>query len=291
MPKSKIPSETLRAYALIFLGCCVGALGYPLFMTPNNIAPGGLTGLATVLHYLIPSIPVGISSLVMNIPLFFIGYRAMGRTFVQRSLVASVAFSLLIDLFTLAFPEPLTRDPLLSCVFGGVLLGAGLGLVFRGGATTGGTDMAARMVHHHFPLVTVGSTLFAIDCISVLLSGIFIDVPTALYAFICIFVSDKVVDAVVMGLHREKACYVISQKQEELKTALMSTLERGVTLLEAQGGYSGEPRPVVLCVISSQEVARFKALVRAIDPSAFMFITEAHEVLGEGFQPLAGSQD
>ncbi len=180
----------------------------------------------------------------------------------------------------------MTHDPLLGALFGGVLLGVGLGLILRGGATTGGSDMVARMIHNRFQHISVGAILFFIDCCVVLMAGFFIEAEYALYAFISLYVSSKLIDVVMLGLTREKACYVITAEHEQVKRELMDQLERGVTLLSAEGGYSGEKRPVLLCVLSAQEVGRLKAIVRAADAQAFVFISDAHEVLGEGFRRL-----
>ena len=278
--KKHLGKEQLTAWAQIIGGCLIGALAYPWFLVPNHIAPGGLTGLATVLNYLF-GWPVGTTSLLMNIPLFLIGYKSMGGGFALRSLVATLLFSLFIDLMPL---ECLTQDPLLGALFGGVLLGAGLGLILRAGATTGGTDMAARMLHKHIPYLSVGLILFAIDGIVVVLAGVYIHIEHALYAFISIFVSMQVINVVVDGLTTEKACYVITSAYEQVKQQLMDELSRGVTLLSAKGGFSGEERPILLCVVSAQEVARLKSIVRRADDRAFVFISDAHEVLGEGFQ-------
>jgi len=277
-------NEQLLSYAQIAMGSLIGAVAYPLFLTPNHIAPGGLTGLATVLNYLFQW-PVGITSLLLNVPLFVIGYRAMGRVFAFRSLVATLLFSLLIDLIPL---PAATQQPLLAAIFGGVLLGVGLGLILRGGATTGGTDMAARMLHSRFQHISVGAILFAIDCIVVLLAGVSIEIEYALYALISIYVSSKIIDMVMNGITSEKACYVISSQYEQIKRVLMDELERGVTVLSAEGGFTGEQRPVLLCVLSAQEVGRLKAIVRMADEQAFVFISDTHEVLGEGFRKLQG---
>lgn len=283
MKKHILQNERLSAYLLISLGSLLGALAYPLFLVPNHIAPGGLTGVATVLNFLFQW-PVGTVSLLLNVPLFLVGYRSMGRVFALRSLVATVLFSLLIDLMPL---PPLTNQPMLGAVFGGVLLGAGIGLILRGGATTGGTDMAARMVHNRFQHISVGAILFFIDCLVVLMAGVTIEAEYALYAFVSIYVSSRVIDAVMMGLTSDKACYVISTQFEAIKQALITELDRGVTVLRAEGGYSGQDRPVLLCVLSAQELGRLKAIVRSVDESAFVFISDAHEVLGEGFRRLA----
>lgn len=282
MRKNLLKNEQLASAVQIALGCALGALAYPLFLVPNHIAPGGLTGLATVLNYLFRW-PVGTTSLVMNVPLFIIGYRAMGRVFVIRSLVATVLFSVLIDLIPL---PPMTEQPLLGAVFGGVLLGAGLGLILRGGATTGGTDMVARMIHNRFQHISVGAILFFIDCCVVLMAGFFIEAEYALYAFVALYAASKLIDVVMVGLTREKACYIISTQHEQVKREIMEKLDRGVTVLHAEGGYSGQERPVLLCVLSAQELGRLKAIVREADEDAFLFISDAHEVLGEGFRRL-----
>ncbi len=282
MRKNLLKNEQLASAVQIALGCALGALAYPLFLVPNHIAPGGLTGLATVLNYLFHW-PVGTTSLVMNVPLFIIGYRAMGRVFVVRSLVATVLFSVLIDVIPL---PPMTEQPLLGAVFGGVLLGAGLGLILRGGATTGGTDMVARMIHNRFQHISVGAFLFLIDCCVVLMAGFFIEAEYALYAFVALYAASKLIDVVMVGLTREKACYIISTQHEQVKREIMEKLDRGVTVLHAEGGYSGQERPVLLCVLSAQELGRLKAIVREADEDAFLFISDAHEVLGEGFRKL-----
>jgi len=162
----------------------------------------------------------------------------------------------------------------------------GLGFVLKGGATTGGTDMAARVVHNHIPYFSVGLILFAIDCLVVLLAGFQIEIKYALYAFICLYVSSKMIDMVMEGLTTEKACYISSLKWDAIRLALMEELGRGVTLISAKGGFRGEDRPMVLCVVSAQELGRLKAIVRREDPAAFVYISDAHEVLGEGFRRL-----
>lgn len=270
------------AYAQILAGCLLGAAAYPAFLVPNNIAPGGLTGVATILNYIF-GLPVGTVTLVMNVPLFLIGYRSMGKVFAFRSLAATVLFSLLIDILPI---RPISRDPLLGTLFGGVLLGIGLGLILRGGATTGGTDMIARMVHRRFPFVTVGMFLFALDCVVVLGAAVAIGTEQALYAFISIYASSKVIDAVMMGFGGNKACFIMTDKWESVTQRLMKETGRGVTHLDARGAYTGKERPVVLCVAARQEIMSVKRIVQEEDEKAFMFITDAHEALGEGFSRL-----
>ena len=274
--------ELTLAYTQILLGCLIGAAAYPTFLTPNSIAPGGVTGIAMILNHLF-HLPIGTVSLVLNIPLFLIGYRSMGRIFAFRSLIATVLFSLLIDILPL---RPVSEDPLLGTLFGGVILGIGLGLILRGGATTGGTDMIARMVHRRFPFITVGFFLFALDFLVVTAAGLIMGSSEALYALINIFISSKVIDSVMVGFSGNKACFIMTQAWNPITNRIMEEVGRGVTHLLARGAYSGQERPVVLCVASRQEVTSVKRIVQEEDAQAFMFISDAHEALGEGFTRL-----
>lgn len=276
--------DIMMAYAQIVIGSVIGAAAYPTFLIPNNIAPGGLTGVATILNFL-AGWPVGITALVLNIPLFLIGYRTMGKVFAFRSLVATALFTILIDVLPL---QPVSEDPLLGTLFGGVVLGIGLGLILRGGATTGGSDMIARMVHRRFNFITVGMFLFALDFLVVLAAAVFIGSTQALYAMIDIYVCGRVIDAVMVGFGGNKACFVMTDSWQKITDRVLTEIGRGCTWLEAKGAYSGTPRPVVMCVMSRQEMTTLKRIVQEEDEKAFMFITEAHEALGEGFSRLDG---
>lgn len=277
-------NKTIFSYLQIMIGCILAGAAYPLFLTPGNIAPGGLTGIAMVINYLFHW-PVGTVTLILNVPLFIFGWKFMGKRFVLRTLIATVLFSLLIDLLPL---KPLTEDPLLSAVFGGVLLGIGLGLILRGEATTGGTDMLARMIHRSVPAISTGMFLMALDCAVVVVAAVAIGVTKALYAIICIYISSKVIDAVMIGFSGNKACFIISNKNETILNRILTELERGVTLLSAKGGYTGEERPTLLCVVSRMEVTAVKNVVREEDENAFMIVVDAHEAIGDGF---SGYQD
>ncbi len=277
-------NERVRSYLLIVLGCLIGGAAYPLFLTPNSIAPGGLTGVATILHHLF-GWPVGAVSLILNLPLFLISYRSMGRIFAFRSLIATVLFSVVIDLLKL---PPIQGDMVLATVYGSILLGFGIGLILRGGATTGGTDMIARIAHRYIPFLSVGAWLFAFDCAVVLAAWFTMSATLSLYSLICIFVSARCVDIVFVGLKSRsiKACYIISEKAPEITRRIMAELERGATLLKSIGAYSGAERDVILCLLSVREVSALKAIVKQEDKTAFMFITGAQEALGEGFMQL-----
>ena len=284
--KKPAAAERFFSYAQIVLGSLVGGAAYPLFLTPNRIAPGGITGIATILNYVFQW-PVGTVSLILNVPLFIIGYKAMGKIFAFRSLVATILFSLFIDILPL---KPMTDDSLLGALYGGVLLGIGLGLIMRGGATTGGSDMIARMVHKRFSFISTGAFLFAIDFAVVLAAGFVIGTSEALYALINIFLTAKVMDVVIIGFSSNKACFVISPRWKEISDRIMHDMDRGVTQLTARGGYTGEARPTLLCAISRSEITAFKRILREEDENAFVIIVEAHEAIGDGFTLLSDSE-
>ena len=280
--KRPVAAERFFSYAQIILGALVGGAAYPLFMTPNKIAPGGITGIATILNHLL-SWPVGTVTLIMNIPLFLISYRAMGRLFAFRSLVATLFFTLFIDVLPL---RPMTTDPLLGALYGGVMLGCGLGLIMRGGATTGGSDMVARMVNKRFQFISTGSFLFAIDFAVVVSAGFLIGATEALYSLICIFLSARIMDTIIVGFSSNKACFIISSRWQEISDRIMRDMDRGVTQLTARGAYTGAERPTLLCVIGRSEIMALKRILREEDEKAFVIIVEAHEAIGDGFTHL-----
>ncbi|NLD34680.1 MAG: YitT family protein [Clostridiales bacterium] len=276
-------ANRVKQYALILIGCLIGAAAYPLFLVPNGIAPGGVTGVGMVLHHLF-AWPVGMTSLLMNIPLFLMGYRSMGRAFVLRTLATTVLFSAMIDMLRM---EPLTREPLLASVFGGAFLGIGLGLILRGGATTGGTDLLARVVHRKFSFISVGTFLFALDGAVIVLAGFTMGMEHAMYAMISVYITTKLLDAVITGLGTGKACYIITRKGDTITRRLLDEVSRGVTAVDATGSYSGSAMQLLVCVVGRMELMAVKAIVREEDHQAFVFITDTHETLGEGFANLA----
>ena len=280
--KRPAAAERFFSYAQIILGALIGGAAYPLFMTPNKIAPGGITGIATILNHLFQW-PVGTVTLILNVPLFLISYRTMGRIFAFHSLVATLFFTLFIDVLPL---QPMTTDPLLGALYGGVMLGAGLGLIMRGGATTGGSDMVARMVNKRFQFISTGSFLFAIDFAVVVSAGFLIGATEALYSLICIFLSARIMDTIIIGFSSNKACFIISSRWQEISDRIMRDMDRGVTQLTARGAYTGAERPTLLCVIGRSEIMALKRILREEDEKAFVIIVEAHEAIGDGFTHL-----
>ncbi|NTW04867.1 MAG: YitT family protein [Peptococcaceae bacterium] len=269
----------------ITAGAFITALGLDLFLIPAKITAGGLSGLSTVLHYIV-GVPVGLTMLALNIPLFLIAIYRLGARFGFRSLYGTLILSLFIDLMVPFLPV-VTTDPLLSCLYGGVLVGLGLGLVFKSRGTTGGTDLAAAILRTYTG-ANVGQLLFLMDGAVVLLTGLaFRSWELALYSMITIFVSAWLIDLVQEGISYAKAFFIISNKSVEMTEALLYDLERGTTILRGKGGYSGEDKDVLLVVVNRAEVTKLKDLIHNIDKYAFVIQTKVHEVFGEGFKPLS----
>ena len=272
-------NKHITQWISLAVGTFLMAVSFPLFFIRNDIAPGGVSGLATII-YALTGFPVGMMSAIINVPLFLISWRHMGRAFAAKSLVAMLGVSAVIDLLPMSV---VTTDPVLASIFGGALMGVGLGLVIRSGATTGGTDMAAMLIHQKVPIISVGGFLLAIDFCVVVLSGIVFNLQSAMYAVISIFISTQVMDRVIEGLESAKAFFVFSSKTSEIADAVLLKMERGVTLLHAQGAYSRQEKDVLLCVITRLQIPQFKAIVEELDPSAFLVVTDVREALGEGF--------
>lgn len=273
----------------VTLGVVLTALGLDLFLVPNKIAAGGVSGLATVIHYLTGA-PVGMTMLALNVPLFALGIYRLGLKFGFRSLYGTISLSLLVDTLAPYLPVP-TSDPLLASVFGGVLTGLGLGLVFRYRGTTGGTDLAAAVLRTYTG-ANVGQLLFLVDGMVVLTAGFtFRSWELAMYALITIFVTAWLIDLVQEGISYSKAFWIISDRVEDIARAVLQEMNRGATALKGRGMYTGESREVLLVVVNRSEVTRLKDLVYRVDPRAFVILADVHEVLGEGFKQWQNYRD
>ncbi|VBB05494.1 uncharacterised membrane protein yitt [Lucifera butyrica] len=271
----------LREYVGITLGAVITAVSLNMFLIPNKVAAGGVSGLATVLHYLL-NLPVGMTMLALNIPLFFLSVRVLGTRFGVNTLFGAAILSVAID-FTAPFTPVLTRDLLLSSLYGGVLSGIGMGLVFRFKGTTAGTDLAAAIMNKLFG-VSVGQALLAVDFFVITFAGIaFKSAELSLYALISLFVTTQIIDLVQEGPSSAKAFFIMTCRPQQVAEAVIEQMGRGVTFLHGRGAYTDEERDVVFCVVNTSEVTRLKELVYKIDTRAFVILTDAHEVLGEGF--------
>jgi uncharacterized membrane-anchored protein YitT (DUF2179 family) len=267
-------------YLLVILGVVLVSFGFDSFLIPNKIAAGGVSGIATIIYHL-TAFPVGMSMLIINIPLFIIGAKIAGRHFFIKTLMATVLLSFLIDFVDMPV---VTQDITLATVYGGVIVGSGLGLVIYSGATTGGTDMAAKILHQMIPRVSIATFLFIIDLCVVICAAIVFDTHTALYAVATIYIFSKMIELIVQGFKSGKAYLVITDKCEVIKEKIITDLDRGVTIINAVGGYSNESKSILLCVLRrNTEVIKLKNIVKNSDKSAFMIASNVTEVLGEGF--------
>lgn len=275
----KEKGQLIREYLVIILGTFLMAVSFKGFFLANDIAPGGVTGIATVVASFLP-LGVGFISFLVNLPLFALGWKQVGWRFAVRSFIAMVLLSLLIDVL----PEKnLAGDMLLSAVFGGVLMGTGLGLIVRSGSTTGGTDLAASLIHHFVPFIPVALILFAIDGLVVAVAAMSFGLQAGLFALVTLFVSSKTMDAVIKGFNTAMQFLIISSKEKEIISRIHTELDRGCTSLQAQGTYSGMKTGALLCVVSRMEAARLKKILSEVDSQAFVTVCDVHEALGEGF--------
>ena len=276
-------SYYVKSYAVITLGSLLYALAYNIFYAPNLVAMGGLTGLGQVLNALIPVLPVGTTVFVMNVPLFFLGWKFIGGHLLVSSLYAMTFSSFAIDVLDMIYQFP-PMDTMLAAIFGGALLGAGIGLVFSKGATTGGTDLIARLLKLKFAWLPMGTLVLIPDFIVIVLAAIaFGRVESALYGLVSLFITSKVMDMVLYGLDSSKVAYIISDSCKEITDAVMA-MDRGATILHGEGAYSGDEKKVLMVAFKQKEIVPLKEKVNEIDPHAFLIVCDAHDVLGEGFR-------
>lgn len=276
--------KTLVPLLIITAASAIYALGFVWCYVPNGIAFGGITGVAQIINYLVPAFPIGVTVIVINIPLFILGWKFIGGRLLVSSLYAMFVSSVFIDILTpLREWEPM--EPLLACIFGGLLLGLSLGLVFQQGATTGGTDLLARLLKLKLAWLPMGKLLMGIDlAVIVAVSITFRTLYAALYGLVALYISTIVMDGVLYGMDTAKVAYIISDKNQEISDAIVKDLDRGVTILHGQGAYTGAKKNVLMCAFKQREIAAIKAAVKDIDPDAFLIVCDAHEVLGEGFR-------
>ena len=268
---------------LVTLGSAIYALGFDLFMQPNEINAGGMTGLAMVLVKLTGFGTVGTIVIVCNIPLFLAGWRSLGRKFFLGSLLGMLVSNVAIDVLGGILPQ-VTVEPLLACLYGGALSGVGLGLVFVRGASTGGTDIAVRLVQRRARGLSLGRVMLISDVGIAVLTGLaFHDFNKALYSMILIYVNSKVLDSVIYGFDYSKVALIISDRHEEIAHAIDCKLERGATFLQGFGSYTGREKKVVLVAFKPRQLAELKQAVSEVDRDAFLIVQDAHQVLGEGF--------
>ncbi|MBO4831892.1 MAG: YitT family protein [Oscillospiraceae bacterium] len=272
-------------YLIIVVGSAVYATGFSFFLYPNSIVTGGVTGIAMIINYL-TSLPVGVLTIIMNVPLFIMALRKLGLRFCIGSLVGMILASVFVDIFT-SLRINATSNMLLASLYGGLIEGAGLGLVYRVGASTGGSDIASKLLRAKYPYINLGTIILLVDMVVVIaFAVIFKRFDSVMYSIIAMFVSTRVVDFVLYGVSTSKLCFIITDSSDEVKKAITTTLNRGATLLHGEGAYSGASKEVILCAVKKQQVVELRRLVRSIDENAFIIYTTAQEVFGEGFQDI-----
>lgn len=275
---------TVTDYAIIVAGAFVYAVSVVIFTAPNNIAPGGLTGIGTVLNYLY-DFPIGVIIFVFNIPLFVWGAIEHGIKFLTKTIVGTAILSVAIDVMGLFLPA-YTGDLMLASIFGGILNGLGLGLIFYSGGSTGGTDIVSLNIHKHYPHLSTGTLILAFDAVIIIVAAIiYRSMESALYAVIAIFVSIKVIDAITYGFSRDngKAMFIVTNKYKEITDKLFTSVKRGVTFLEAQGGYKMDDKKVIMCALRPQQVHKVIKIIKSVDENAFTIVTTAGSIRGNGF--------
>ncbi|MFY4775037.1 YitT family protein [Metabacillus sp. RGM 3146] len=272
--------QKIIEYVNILIGSAIVALAFNLFLLPNKVASGGVSGISTILHSAFGWEPAYVQW-AFNIPLFVAGVITLGKQFGVKTAIGTIFLPLVV--FFTKNMEPATTNPLLGALFGGIGVGLGLGLVFRGKASTGGTDLAAQIIHKYTGL-TLGTCVAIIDGLIVITAAFVFDIERGLYALIGLYVTSKTIDVVQIGLGRSKMAMVITQREEEVRQAILSQIDRGVTKLSAFGGYTDLEKPILMCVVDQTEFTKLKQLVRGIDPAAFVIVMDASEVLGEGFK-------
>ena len=274
--------ELLKNNAIWIVGCLLYSFGVNSFSIPNSIAQSGITGVAVIFNHLFEW-PVGTVNLVLNIPLLILMWLFLGKKLVARTLWVTVLLSTALDV-TAIFAPPYEGDNILAALFCGLLQGAGLGLIMITGATSGGTDIVGRLVHKKWPHITVGTIVMIADAV-VVASGMFVfkSIESGLYAIIMIFVSTKVIDALIYGTGNGKMLMIVTDKADEVSKAMIAASPRGVSIVPATGAYTGKGKNILICVARKHEISGILKIVKSIDDKTFIIVSEANEILGEGF--------
>lgn len=282
-PKSKA-LNLIWSYFIITVASAIYALGFNWCYKPNDIAFGGITGVGQIVNFLLPWAPIGTVVIVLNIPLFLLGWRLLGGHLLISSLFAMAVSSVFIDLIDSLYQFP-PMDPLLACIFGGVSMGGSLGVVFLQGATTGGTDLIARLLKLKLAWLPMGKLLLGIDLVVIVAVALaFRNLYSAMYGVVALYISSLVMDGVLYGIDNAKVAYIISDAYEQITDAIIHDIDRGVTILQGQGAYSGAEKKVLMVAFKQRQIVALKRTVKEIDPAAFLIVCEAHEVLGDGFR-------
>jgi len=282
--KTQYVKKHVTPVLLIVLGCTIMGLSYSLFLIPHHFVPGGVSGIAIILNYFF-RLPVGGMIILLNIPIFLFGLRTMGKKYVLKSLVGMILSSVLIDVFNQVVKiQPATDNKILASIYGGILLGIGLGIVFRGRASTGGSDIVG-MVVSKYTGISIGFGIMITDFVIISASGFaFRDLEAPLYGYIVLFLSTKVIDMILEGWNYSKLVIITSNRTPEIESFILNTLERSGTALKSRSLYLNREGEIILTVIHRKQLAELRDFVREIDPQAFLIINDTYDVLGKGFK-------
>jgi len=280
-PKRLWSENPLFQWIQMLGGLVLAATGYRAFLIPCDIAAGGFTGISQLINHF-TGWSVGGISLVLNVPLFLLSIRQLGLRFGLKSLLGTVLLSFFIDHLPIS---PITREPMLAAIFGAVLVGFGIGLIVRGGATTGGSEMLGKLINRHLRIVSIGAVCLGVDALVITSSAFVFNVDRALMAMVSAYLLNRVLDVTLVGFNHSKAYYIISDHGQQIAQRILKEMNRGVTGLKGQGMFSGQDKTVLMCVISHLEALQLRRIVAQTDPSAFVIVTDVREALGEGFNP------
>lgn len=278
----------IRNVLYIIVGALIYAAGISLFLDPNNLAPGGMIGISVILNRF-TGITTGTLYFILNIPIVILGIWKFGRKFMTSTLVVICLNSWFTDVMALL--NPVTTEPLLASLAGGVLIGCGIGLVFRAGSTSGGTDIIVKILKERYKHLKTGIIFLSIDMVIVAISGIvFRDFNIAMYAFIAVFVSGRVMNVILYGMDEARLIYIISDNYRSIAKRVLEELDVGATLLDGKGAYSNNDKNVIMCVVKNQAAPKLEDIVKEEDPEAFMIVSSASEIYGEGYKDIRGAR-
>ena len=269
----------------ILVGTALTSFAFRFLTFPNHIVSGGVTGLAQIVN-LLTGFPVGVFTILMNLPLFAWAWKKLGRRFVVLTGICMLLSSVSIDLLE-TIARPLTTDPMLAAVYGGLFKGAGFGIIYTTGATTGGVDIPARLLRRKYPHIDFGTFSLAINALIIAaFAVIFRRFDSSMYTLICMYISSKIISLILYGPINSRLCYIISDRSEDLRQAITLRLGRGATMLQGHGAWSGKEKQVILCVVKPPQLASLRRLVREIDENAFLVVGDARSVYGKGFENI-----
>jgi len=289
--KKETSTKTFTDIVFYLIAGFIYAIGVTVFNSPNQIAPGGVTGMSTAINYL-TDIPIGTLAFLINIPILIVAYKQSGGRFLLKSIFGTVITSVFIDLLDFVNFPVYSGDVILAAIFGGALTGAGLSIIFLRGGTTGGTDIVALLISKKLRGFSMGRVILLIDCLVIAFAAlVFKNIESALYSAISLFVSTQIIDTVLYGLDKGKVLFIVTEKQQEVSKAISESMHRGTTVIHSFGSYTGRKNNIVICAIRPNEVAAAGKVVTESDPNAFVIVGDAHQIIGEGFKSEAGLKE